>query len=59
MEREPTKTDPDGLAEIWHSAEYRRAEDMRGWLGQLFQQRERPNVADAGAIHPAGHPALR
>jgi hypothetical protein len=59
MEREPIKTDPDGFAEVWRRAEQRRAEDMRGWLGQLFEQGPRPETSDAVEAYPPGHPALR
>jgi hypothetical protein len=41
MEREQNNTDPDGLAEIWRSAERRRAEDMGAWLSQWLEQRRR------------------
>ena len=56
MDHEPIKTDPDGLAEVWRSAERRRAEEISGWLGQLFERR-RLKVADSAAIYPKGHPA--
>jgi hypothetical protein len=59
MEREPIKTDIDSLAEIWRSAEQRRAEDLRGWLGQLFEQRPWLKASDAGRTYPPGHPAPR
>jgi hypothetical protein len=39
MTREPIKTDPDGLAEVWRAAEQRRAEDISGWFSQLFERR--------------------
>jgi hypothetical protein len=55
IEREPIKTDPDGLAEIWRTAEQRRAKDISGWLGQLFDQRRRPRVADGEAAYPQGY----
>jgi hypothetical protein len=58
MEREPIKTDPDGLAEVWRTAERRRAEDIRGLLGRLFEQRRRRKAADDGAISPKRRPAL-
>ncbi len=58
MEREPIKTDSDGLAEIWRTAEQRRAEDISGWLGQLFKRRQ-TRAADGKAAYPQGHPALR
>jgi hypothetical protein len=56
--REPTKTEPEGFAEIWRSAEQRRAEDMRGWLGQLFERRplQAPKVDGA---YSKGQPAFR
>jgi hypothetical protein len=57
MQREPIKTDPDGFAEVWRTAEQRRAEDISGWLGQWFERR-RLRVVDDGAIGPKGHPAL-
>jgi hypothetical protein len=47
MEREQNNIDPDGLAEIWRSAERRRAEDMGAWLSQWFEQRRRLKVSDA------------
>jgi hypothetical protein len=57
MQREPIKTDPDGFAEIWRAAEQRRAEDIRGWLGQWFERR-RLKAANDAAISPKAHPAL-
>jgi hypothetical protein len=59
MEREPIKTDIDSLAEVWRSAEQRRAEDMRGWLGQLFEPWPRPKTSDARRTYLPGHPAPR
>jgi hypothetical protein len=58
MERERNNTDPDGLAEVWRSAERRRAEDIDAWLRQWFEQRRRLKVADAEATYPKGRPAL-
>ena len=58
MEREWNNTDPDGLAEVWRSAERRRAEDIDGWLRQWFEQRRRLKVSDAKATYPKGRPAL-
>jgi hypothetical protein len=52
MEREQNNIDPDGLAEIWRSAERRRAEDMGAWLNQWFEQRRRLKVSDAQATIP-------
>jgi len=40
-------------------AEQRRAEDMGGWLGQLFEQRPRPKASDGKGTYPSGNPALR
>jgi hypothetical protein len=57
MEREPIKTDPDGITEVWRAAEQRRAEDISGWLGQWFERRQL-KVADDGATNPRGHRAL-
>ena len=41
MERERNNTDPDGSAEVWRSAERRRAEDIEAWLRRWFVQRRR------------------
>jgi hypothetical protein len=57
MERELMKPEPGDLAEIWRTAEQRRAEDIGGWFGQLFERR-RLKVADDGAKYPHGHSAL-
>jgi hypothetical protein len=46
------------LAEVWRAAQQRRAEDIGGWLGQLFDRRRRLKVADDGAIYPKDRPAL-
>ena len=59
MEREPIKADPDGLADVWRTAEQRRAEDIGAWLGHIFEQRCRLKVARAEGAYPEGHPALR
>jgi hypothetical protein len=52
MNREPIKTDSDDfsgdLAEVWRTAQQRRAEDIGAWLGQLFERRRRLKVADDG-----------
>jgi hypothetical protein len=58
MEREPIKTDIDGLADIWRSAEQRRAEDIGAWLGELFGP-QRLKTSGAASAYPEGHPALR
>jgi hypothetical protein len=58
MERERNNTDPDGSAEVWRSAERRRAEDIEAWLRQWFVQRRRLKVSDAEASYPKGRPAL-
>ena len=58
MERERNNTDPDGLAEVWRSAERRRAEDIDGWLRPWFEPRRRLEVSDAEATYPKGRPAL-
>jgi hypothetical protein len=55
MAREPIKTDPDGLAEVWRAAEQRRAEDISGWIWQLFERR-RLKLADDTAKSAKGHP---
>jgi hypothetical protein len=47
MQREENKADCDDLAEIWRSAEQRRAEDIRAWLGRFFEQRKRVKASDA------------
>ena len=52
MEREQNNIDPDGLAEIWRSAERRRVEDMGAWLSHWFEQRRRLKVSDAQATDP-------
>jgi hypothetical protein len=57
MAREPIKTDPDGFAEVWRAAEQRRAEDISGWVSQLFKRR-RLKLADDTASAPDGHSAL-
>ncbi len=49
MEREQNNTDSDGLAEVWRSAERRRAEDIGAWLSQWFAQWRRLKVSDAQA----------
>ena len=59
MEREPIKTDLDDLAEVWRSAEQRRAEEIGAWLGRVFQRPRRAKVRDLDATYPEGHPALR
>jgi hypothetical protein len=41
MEREQNTTDPDGLAEVWRTAERRRAEDLGVWLSQWVEQKRR------------------
>jgi hypothetical protein len=56
MEREQNDIDPDGLAEIWRSAERRRVEDMGAWLGQWLEQRRRLKVSDAQATDPTPKP---
>ena len=58
MEREPIKADLEGLAEIWRNAEQRRAEDIGGWLGQLFEARplEASKVDNA---YSEGQPGFR
>ena len=56
MEREQNNIDPDSLAEIWRSAERRRAEDMGAWLGQWVEQRLRRKVSDAQATDPTPKP---
>ena len=58
MERERNNTDPDGLAEVWPSAERRRVEDIDAWLRQWFEQRRRLKVSDAEATYPKRRPAL-
>jgi hypothetical protein len=58
MERERNNTDPDGSAEVWRSAERRRAEDIEAWLRQWFVQRRRLKACDAEASYPKGRPAL-
>ena len=55
MAREPIKTDPDGLAEIWRAAEQRRTEDIGGWICQLLERR-RLRLADDGAKSARAHP---
>ena len=37
----------DDLAEIWRSAQQRRAEDIRSWLIDLFKKRSRIETVDA------------
>jgi hypothetical protein len=59
MEREQNQTDPDGLAEVWRSAEQRRAEDIRAWLGHVFEKWRRPKTSGAETRYPQGNPALR
>jgi hypothetical protein len=56
MEREQNTTDPDGLAEVWRSAERRRVEDLGAWLSQWIEQRRRLKVSDAQAADPAPKP---
>jgi hypothetical protein len=62
MDREPIKTNSDDFsgdfAEVWRTAQQRRAEDIGGWLGQLFERRRRLKVADAEATYPKGGAAL-
>jgi len=55
MERERNKADPDGLAEVWRSAEQRRAEDIGEWFSRFFQPR-RLKTSDAQAQYPRGNP---
>jgi hypothetical protein len=59
MEREPIKTDIDGLAEVWRIAEQRRAEDIGPWLGRFFEKSRRLKAPDVDAPYPEGHPVLR
>jgi hypothetical protein len=59
MERERNKTDPDDLAEIWRSAQQRRAEDIGAWLGHFFERRRRLKASDTGVSYPEGNPVLR
>jgi hypothetical protein len=49
MERAKNSTDPDGLAEVWRSAERRRAEDFGAWLSQWVERWRRLKVSDAQA----------
>jgi hypothetical protein len=49
MQREQNTTDPDGLAEVWRSAERRRAKDLGAWLSQWVERRRRLKVSDAQA----------
>jgi hypothetical protein len=56
MEREQNNTDPDGLAEVWRSAERRRMEDIGAWFSQWFEQRRRLKVSDAPTTYPRGRP---
>ncbi len=62
MNREPIKPDSDDfsgdLAEVWRTAQQRRAEDIGAWLGQSFERRRRLKVADEGTLYPKGRPAL-
>ena len=58
MEREPIETEPEGLAEIWRSAEQRRAEDVGGWLGRLFEGR-RLRASKVDNAYSKGQPAFR
>jgi hypothetical protein len=57
MERAKNSTDPDGLAEVWRSAEQRRAEDFGAWLSQVVAQLRRLKVSDAQATDPTRKPA--
>lgn len=57
MERELIKTDPDGFAEVWRTAQQRRAEDIGGWLGQWLERRRLKRVDD-GDTSPKAHRAL-
>jgi hypothetical protein len=56
MERERDGVDPDGLVEVWRSAERRRTEDIGAWLSQWFEQWRRLKVSDAQATYPKGRP---
>jgi hypothetical protein len=52
MEREQNKTDSDDLAEIWRSAERRRAEDIGAWLGHFFALWKRFKASGVEASYP-------
>ena len=54
MGREPNIADPDGLAEVWRSAEQRRTEDIRKWLGQAFEKWRQLKTSDSEARIPEG-----
>lgn len=58
MEREHSKTGSQDLAEIWRSAEQRRAEDIGERLGHFFEQRRQSKVTSAEASFPVGKPVL-
>ena len=56
MEREQNTTDPDVLAQVWRSAERRRAEDLGAWFSQWVEQWRRFKVSDAQATDPTPKP---
>jgi hypothetical protein len=57
MEREH-EADPNDSAAVRRSAEYRRAEDLGAWLGELFQGQKADKAFGNGTIYSAGRPAL-
>jgi hypothetical protein len=59
MDREAIKSDPDALADIWRSAERRRAEDIGTWLVRVFEKPRPLKAPDVDSAYPQGHPALR
>jgi hypothetical protein len=37
----------------------RRADDVLGWLGEIFERRRKRKAASAAISYPDGNPALR
>jgi hypothetical protein len=59
MERERNATDPDDLAEVSRFADQPRADNVLGWLGEIFDRRRQRKAASAATSHQDGNPALR
>jgi hypothetical protein len=59
MEHDPAKNDPDGIAEIWQSAERRRVREVGEWLSHFFTRRRRLEVSESEVSRPQGTPVLR
>ena len=58
MEREQHKADPDNFAEIWRSAEQRRADEIGGWLARFIEKQRQLKTTDVAVNYPPGKPAV-